>query len=113
MQVAQLAHLARVRAMTILPGDFENRREPLEARVGEEDAELVTEHPFADVRVPIPVRPAARGRIVHVQGSKAVEPDRVLDFVEAGIEGGGIGDVGSGHPEMAGVETDAGSRGAP
>jgi hypothetical protein len=69
MKLSQLRDLVRVRAVTVLAWNLENRGQALEARVGQEDPELVAEDALADVRVAVAVRAQLRLGVVHVQGA--------------------------------------------
>jgi len=106
VEVAQLGDLVGIRPVPVLARDLEDGRETLEAWVGEEHPELIREHAFADVRVPVPVGAELRSGVVDVERAEAVEADGLLDLVEARVERGGIRHVDAGHPEVAGVEAD-------
>ena len=54
--------------------------------------------------------PSGGGRVVHVQGAQAVEPDLAVELVEDGIERAHIGHVATGRVEMARVQTDPEAR---
>src|SRR5437764_358597 len=72
VQLFQLPHLVGVGAMAVRARHLEQRREALEPRVREEDAELLADQALADVRVPVAVRPERRGRVVHVEDAEPV-----------------------------------------
>jgi hypothetical protein len=69
VEVPKLAHLVRVGPVAVLPRNLQDRRQVLQARVREEDTELLAQHAFADVRVAIPIRAEVGCRVVDVQYS--------------------------------------------
>jgi hypothetical protein len=69
VEVPELAHLVRVRPVAVLSRHLQDRRQVLQARVRKEDAELLAQHAFADVRVAIPVRAEVGCSVVDVQHS--------------------------------------------
>jgi hypothetical protein len=69
VELPELAHLVRVRPMAVLPRHLQDRRQVLQPRVREEDAEPLGQHAFADVRVAIPVRAELGCSVVDVQHS--------------------------------------------
>src|SRR5437763_15402216 len=101
VQLFQLPHLVRVRALVVLSGHLEQRRESLEPRVREEDAELFAEQALLDVRVPVAVRAERRRGVVHVQRAQPVEPDPAVEVVDELVERLARGHVYSGHVEVA------------
>ena len=88
MEVSQLLHLGRVRAVAVRAGDLEQRRQALERRMGEEDGQAVADLALADVRVPVAVRAERRRRVVHVQGAQPVEADPVVHLRHDRVERG-------------------------
>jgi hypothetical protein len=77
----ELAYLVGVRAVSVLSGYLEDRRQALEPRVGEEDAELLAEHAIANVGVPVAIGSELRRSVVRVQRAQAVEADSLVDLV--------------------------------
>jgi len=69
VELLELAHLVRVGPVAVFPRHLQDRRQILQARVGEEDAELLAQHAFGDVRVAIPVRAELGRSVVDVQYS--------------------------------------------
>jgi hypothetical protein len=63
-----------------LAGNLEVRRQLLQLRVREEDAELLAHQPVADVVVPVSVRAERHLGVVHVQAAEPVEPDRAIQL---------------------------------
>ena len=90
-----------------LARNLEQRRQSLELRVGEEDAELLAEQAVADVFVPVEVRAERRLRVVHMQAAEPVEADQPVDFFDDAVELGGVCDVVARDVEVARVEADA------
>jgi hypothetical protein len=69
VELLELADLVRVGPMAVLARHLQDRRQVLQARVREEDAELLGQHALADVRVAIPVRAELGVSVVDVQHS--------------------------------------------
>jgi len=63
------------------PGNLEQRGQALQLRMGEKDAELLSEKAVADVVVAVAVRAERRLRVVDVQRPQPVEPDLPVDVV--------------------------------
>jgi hypothetical protein len=93
VEVAELLDLVRVRSVAVGARDLEDRRQPLELRMCEEDAHLVADLALADVCMPVAVRAQRCRCVVHVQGSKPVEADALFDRVHASVERRAIRDV--------------------
>jgi hypothetical protein len=110
VEVAELLNLVRVRSVAVGARDLEDRRQPLELRMREEDAHPVADLALEDVGVPVAVRAERRAGVVYVQRPQPVEPDALFDLVHAGVERRAIGDVDARDPEVARVEADAESR---
>src|SRR3954465_14161154 len=79
----------------------------LELRMGDEDAQVLAEHPVADVVVAVAVGAEWRLRVVHVQRAKAIEADLLVLLGEHLVELLLTSDVVTGDVEVAGVEADA------
>ena len=110
MQLPEALHLGRIGAVPVRAGGLENRRQPLNARIGEEHAEAFAHHSLEDVGVPVAVRAELGGRVVEMEAAQTVEADALVDLVEGRSEGLRVGDVDSRHPEVAGVEAQAEAR---
>ena len=106
VQLLEALHLVCIRAVTVRPGGLQDGREALDARVREEDRELLPSWPLADVRVAVAVRPELGGRVVDVEAAEAVEPDPLVELRRASSRGRPVGDVDARDPEVAGVEAE-------
>jgi hypothetical protein len=107
VKLPELAELGRIRPLAVLPRRLEDRGQPLELGMAEEDAQLVAELSLADVLVSIPVRSECILGVVHMERAEPVEPDSLVELEEDCVENGFVGDVDSGDPQVAGVEADA------
>jgi len=110
VEVAELLNLVRVRSVAVGARDLEDRRQPLELRMGEADAPPVVDLPLAAVCVPVAVRAERRSGVVHVQRPQPVESDALFELVHASVERRAIRDVDARDPEVARVEADAETR---
>ena len=81
--------------MSVGAGRLEDRRQSLNAWIGEEDAEAFAHHPLEDVSVPVAVRAELGRRIVEVEAAQPVDADALVDRVEGRGEGRRVGDVHS------------------
>src|SRR5205085_2526569 len=93
VQPAHLLELVRVRAVVVRAWDLEERRQALELRMREEDAELAAEHALADVRVAVAVRAERIARVVDVQRTQAVEADPIVELLEQLVDDHALRDV--------------------
>src|SRR5215208_40171 len=85
--------LVGIRSMAVRARDLEDRRQPLQVRVAEEDAHALGDLALAEVRVPVAVRAERGGGVVHVQRPQPVEADPLLDLVDAGVQRSAVRDV--------------------
>src|SRR5689334_2453398 len=107
VELLRLSHLVGVGSVSVAAGDLEQRRQLLQLRMSEEDAELLADHALADVVVPVAVGAERRLRVVHVQRAQPVEPDLAIQIAEQGVQRLAVGDVVARHPQVARVEADA------
>ena len=107
MEVAELLDLVRVRSVAVRARDLEDRRQPLQLRVAEENAHACGDLALAEVRVAVAVRAERRRGVVHVQRPQPVEADPLLDLVDAGVQRRAVRHVDARDPQVAGVEADA------
>ena len=82
MKLPELAELGRIRPLAVLPRRLEDRGQPLELGMAEEDAQLVAELSLADVLVSIPVRSECILGVVHMERAEPVEPDSLVELEE-------------------------------
>jgi hypothetical protein len=106
MEFFQFPDLLRVRAVPVRSGNLQERRQPLELRMCQEDAEILAEQAFADVVVAVAVRAERRLRVVRVQRAQSVESDQLVELSEDAIELLAVGHVVAGGVEMARIEAD-------
>jgi hypothetical protein len=107
MEVAELLDLVRVRPVAVGARDLQNRGQPLQLGVAEEDAHALGDLSLAQVRVAVAVGAQRCSGVVHMQRSQAVEADALLDLVQASVQRRAIRDIGARDPEVARVEADA------
>src|SRR5215831_2894754 len=107
VEVSQLLDLVRVRAVAVGSRDLQHGREVLHPGVREEHPQAVAHQPVADVVVAVAVRPEWRLRVVRVQRAQPVEPDALVNLLEAGVPRLWIGHVDTGDVEVTRVEADA------
>ncbi len=82
-----MGYLCRIRPVPLGAGGLEDRRKPLEGRVGEERAQaVVADQPCAGCLMAVEVRAERCLRVVHVQAAEPVEPDPGVDVGDRGAK---------------------------
>jgi len=107
VEVAELLDLVRIRSVAVRARNLENRRQPLQLRVAEEDAHAFGDLTLAEVRMTVAVRVERRAGVVHVECPQSIEANALLDLVHADVQRRAVRHVDARDPEVAGVEADA------